>query len=104
MMRFNQYKLHGRSRKYQAENLIFGLLVNPKLPPDFYCCEDVDRTESELQKWFGIAFVTGDDDKGYTLWRLDGGSHDRPTMYGYFNNFGDVIAHAINNYLTFPRF
>ena len=86
-----------RLKKYSAEDCLFKILINPKTPTHFYVGEIEDRSESEIEKWFGLHYATGDDDKGYTLWCLDGGCRDRPTMHGVYDDFTGVIGRVFEN-------
>jgi hypothetical protein len=96
-MRLKKYRLSGTKKKYSAEDCLFKILINPKLPSHFYDAELGDRSESELEKWLGLYYATGNDDKGYTLWCLDGGCWDRPSMHGVFDDFTGVIGRVSQN-------
>jgi hypothetical protein len=96
-MRLKKYRLSKTKKKYSAEDCLFKILINPKLPSHFYDAEYGDRSESELEKWLGLYYATGNDDKGYTLWCLDGGCWDRPSMHGFFDDFTGVIGCVSEN-------
>jgi hypothetical protein len=96
-MRLKKYRLSGTKKKYSAEDCLFKILINPKTPSHFYDAELGDRSESEIEKWQGLYYATGDDDKGYTLWCLDGGCWDRPTMHGVYDDFTGVIGRVSQN-------
>jgi hypothetical protein len=96
-MRLKKYRLSGTKKKYSAEDCLFKILINPKLPSHFYDAELGDRSESEIEKWQGLYYATGNYDKGYTLWCLDGGCWDRPSMHGIFDDFTGVIGCVSQN-------
>ena len=99
-MRLKKYRLSGTKKKYSAEDCLFKILINPKLPSHFYDAELGDRSESEIEKWQGLYYATGNDDKGYTLWCLDGGCWDRPTMHGVYDDFTGVIGYCVSQRLA----
>jgi hypothetical protein len=98
-MRLKTFKIKNLSRKYRAEDLVFGLLVNPHLPSHFYDADIADRSDGELAKWFNVPFVLGSDERGWRLLCLNDGAWDRPSEYGYFAEFSDAVRCAVEERL-----
>jgi hypothetical protein len=94
-MKLQHFELWGN--EYLAEDCVFKILVNPQLPKGFYSRTVSKRPLAELEQWLHIPYVIGNDDTGWTLWILDNGCHDRPTIHGVFTAFSDVIKYLLTN-------
>jgi hypothetical protein len=81
--------------EYIAEDCVFKVLVNPELPSGFYSRTISKRPQAELFQWLHVPYVVGNDDQGWTLWLLDNGCHDRPTMHGSSMEFSEVIKYLL---------
>lgn len=87
-----------KSVKFHAENVVDGILINPKLPAKFWSTANEDRPESH-QKFWNLPYIESfdcDDPKAikgkvFHVCCLDGGAWDRPTMWGGFFTLAEAV-------------
>ena len=93
--------------RIRVQTVVDGVLVNPVLPKNFDDTRNEDRPESH-QKWWNLAYIeTEIREEGNTEWRkiwpsgvrysvycLDGGAWDRPTLWGAFATVEEAVRCA----------
>lgn len=98
----NTYKLSGQH--FQAENAVplqssatKKILLNPKLPGNFYSLAIEERSKKELELWEGHPYIESEPNAAwpsetrYTVHCLDGGAWDRPTTWGWFDTLDEAM-------------
>lgn len=96
----NTFEIDGY--KFFAENCIDGILINPKLPEDFYIRDISDREPLELSVWMNRAYILAEKHEAfasgirYSVWCLDGGAWDRPTSFGHYHDLDSAFTKAKN--------
>jgi hypothetical protein len=77
--------------RYSAFNSVQGVLIDPVLPPGFWDKPVEQRTKKQLKRWMHLPFVVSEGFKA-SVWCLDGGCHDRPSMWGEFESVTAAVA------------
>jgi hypothetical protein len=75
----------GHRHSFECENVIFGIPINPVLPPDFDHTANEQRDDRSLSLW-NLPFVVGKPGTAWDIRRLDGGAWDRSTWCGRFSD------------------
>ena len=69
------------------------ILIDPELPPDFYCTPNNERSPEEIEAWWCVPYIHTDGEL-FNVRRLDGGAWDRPTNHGVFDTLDEAIETA----------
>lgn len=83
--------------KYQAQDFIQGIFINPKLPANFWTKPLGSRSENHMKHWDAIPFVW-EQEGYYSVYCLDGGAWDRPTLRGGFDTQQGALDFVIAKY------
>ena len=76
----------------EAETMIDGVLVNPEDTPEAEIPHH-ERTQSEIMMWWRLPYIIGQD-KEWSVYCLDGGAHDRPTLVGQGRSLKEAVKIA----------
>jgi hypothetical protein len=68
--------------------------VNPNLPKHFYSTDNAKRSKTQLIRWWNNPFILGYEVEEYSVWCLDGGAWDRPTLHGCHELLEAAVNHA----------
>ena len=85
--------------EFLAENRFGNVLINPKLPKNFECTDNQKRPAEQLKKWWGRPYLEVEmedpeqwpDGVFYSVYCLDGGAWDRPTLWGRFESLDEAL-------------
>jgi hypothetical protein len=83
--RFTRFGPSGHRHSFECENVVFGIPINPVLPPEFDDTPNELRDDRSLSLW-DLPFVVGQPGTAWCIRRLDGGAWDRSTWCGQFKD------------------
>jgi len=83
-----------RAGKQQAGLNMKSIPINPKLPPDFFCTPNDERSPEEIEAWWGVPFIETEPDGPYFVRCLDGGAWDRPSLHACCESLDEAIKAA----------
>ena len=69
-----------------------GIFIDPVLPEGFHETSNEDRPFAHMLFWM-LPYVVSNT-SSYSVYRLDGGAHDRPTGHGDYEDLATAISHA----------